>query len=98
MTPIEAERALRQLWAILVAARYGALTPGDEEEVLRICHDLEEGMPGYEQFNRSAARLCKHAASLKGGAAACEANRIEGLLLEVDYLRALANDAVREAK
>ena len=45
MTPVQAERALRQLWTILVTARYGALDPSDEEDVLRICHDLVQGMP-----------------------------------------------------
>ena len=82
---------MRQLWTVLVSARYGALNPGDEEDVHRLCEELSRGIPGFEHFNRATRSLCQRLTSLKGETPH-DALRVDCLLNEVDYLRALLRE------
>src|SRR5690349_18655708 len=85
LTPEGADVIVRQLWALTLSARYGVLTPPEEEEVIKLCHKLAHGIPGLDHFNRAAVRLCERLTSLRG-AGAYDHLRVDGLLNEVDYL------------
>jgi hypothetical protein len=92
LTPDRAENVVRKLWTLILSARYGVLKPSEEDQVLLLCRELACGLPGAEDFNRAAVRLCERLTSLKGESP-YDQMRVDGLLNEVDYLRALAREA-----
>src|SRR5215207_7404462 len=95
ITVERAESMVRQLWMILLSARYGGVSAAEEKEVSALCHQLTQGVPGWEKFNHAAVHLCERVTSLRGGSP-FDQMRMEGLLNEADYLRALAAEARRQ--
>lgn len=98
LTLEEADDLVRQLWMLVVSARYSEVSPADEEEVARVCHDLVRGVAGFEGFNRAAVRLCERVTSRTSlrGTAPYDRIRVDGLLYQVDHLRSLLRQALAQ--
>ena len=92
MPTLAARHALMSLWPMIFDAGNRALEAHEIQELRRLCEVLTQAIPGHNEFNRRAHKLC----SLIHSSALLETGRaeeVDPLLNEVDELRMLLDHA-----
>ena len=92
MPTIAARHALMSMWPMIFKATNQPLENREIQELQRLCQVLTQGVPGRNEFNRRAHKLCSvihSSALLENG----RAEKADSLLGEVDDLRKLLDEA-----